>query len=142
MESAKNKIHEQEKLVQDLQSQIHNMKRGGSAKNSEIADKLEELKAQSELLEIERKVFEDLEFQQLESQAHDEELKEELAQEVECFKETIAQRQVSLKFILVFQKNNKHFLSFIHILFLKVKCLNEIVLYLFNIFFIIFIKEK
>lgn len=66
-------------------------------KETEIADKMEELKAQSELLEIEKKAFEDLEFQQLESQAHDEELKEELAQEIECFKETIAQRQVSVE---------------------------------------------
>lgn len=95
MESSKSKIHEQEKLVQSLQNQIHSMKHG-SVKESEIEDKLEELKAQSDLLEIERKAFEDLEFQQLESQAHEEEEREELAQEIECFKETIAQRQVSI----------------------------------------------
>lgn len=71
------------------------MKRS-STKEVEIADKLEELKAQSDLLEIERKAFEDLEFQQLESQAHEEEERDELAQEIECFKETIAQRQVSI----------------------------------------------
>lgn len=99
MESAKSKIHDQEKLVKNLQNQIHNMKLS-SSKESEISDKLEELKAQSDLLEIERKVFEDLEFQQLESQAHDEEEREELAQEIECFKETIAQRQVSLSFLI------------------------------------------
>lgn len=94
METAKAKIHEQENLVQSLQNQIHSMKLS-SAKESEISDKLEELKAQTDLLEIERKAFEDLEFQQLESQAHEEEEKEELAQEIECFKETIAQRQVN-----------------------------------------------
>ena len=95
LESAKNKIHEQEILVKDLQNKLQAMKHS-PAKESEIDDKVEELKAQSDLLEIEKKAFEDLEFQQLESQAHDEELKEELAQEIECFKETIAQRQVSI----------------------------------------------
>lgn len=94
LESAKSKIYEQEILVKDLQNKIQAMKHSPT-KESEIADKVEELKAQSDLLEIEKKAFEDLEFQQLESQAHDEELKEELAQEIECFKETIAQRQVS-----------------------------------------------
>lgn len=79
--------------MKDLQNKLQALKHSPTKEN-EIADKVEELKAQSELLEIEKKAFEDLEFQQLESQAHDEEIKEELAQEIECFKETIAQRQV------------------------------------------------
>ncbi|XP_054719205.1 LOW QUALITY PROTEIN: pleckstrin homology-like domain family B member 1 [Uloborus diversus] len=95
LEAAKLKVQQQEKIVEDLQNEIHLMKLN-VLNESDISNKLTELKAQSELLEIERKAFEDLEFQQLESQAHEEEEKDELAQEIECFKETIAQRQIEL----------------------------------------------
>lgn len=68
---------------------------------SDLNLKLDELKAQSELLEIERKAFEDLEFQQLEFQAHQEEEKDILNQEIECFQETIGQRQVKYCFFFM-----------------------------------------
>lgn len=97
--------------MKDLQNKIQALKHS-PAKEGEITDKMEELKAQSELLEIEKKAFEDLEFQQLESQAHDEELKEELAQEIECFKETIAQRQVRFMYFLC--------MSFLYLIAMKV----------------------
>ncbi|XP_035212109.1 pleckstrin homology-like domain family B member 1 isoform X2 [Stegodyphus dumicola] len=95
LEAAKAKVQQQEKLVEDLQNELHSIQ-PNSINEAEITSKLHELQAQSELLDIERKAFEDLEFQQLESQAHEEEEKEELSQEIECFKETIAQRQIEL----------------------------------------------
>nr|XP_042902410.1 pleckstrin homology-like domain family B member 1 isoform X1 [Parasteatoda tepidariorum]XP_042902411.1 pleckstrin homology-like domain family B member 1 isoform X1 [Parasteatoda tepidariorum]XP_042902412.1 pleckstrin homology-like domain family B member 1 isoform X1 [Parasteatoda tepidariorum] len=95
LESAKSKVRQQEKLVEDLQNELLCIQHK-SLHESEISSKLNELKAQSELLDIERKAFEDLEFQQLESQAHEEDERELLNQELECCKETIAQRQIEL----------------------------------------------
>ncbi|CAL1264466.1 unnamed protein product [Larinioides sclopetarius] len=95
LEAAKLKVQQQEKLVEDLQNELCAMQHK-PLNESELTAKLDELKAQSELLEIERKGFEDLEFQQLEFQAHEEEEKDQLSQEIECFKETIAQRQIQL----------------------------------------------
>ncbi|GFQ79212.1 pleckstrin homology-like domain family B member 1 [Trichonephila clavata] len=95
LEAAKLKVQQQEKLVEDLQNELCAMQHK-PLNQAELTAKLDELKAQSELLEIERKGFEDLEFQQLEFQAHEEEEKDEINQEIECFKETIAQRQMQL----------------------------------------------
>ncbi|GIY82986.1 kinesin-like protein unc-104, partial [Caerostris extrusa] len=83
----------------DLQSKKANIEKKSELVHQELEAaklKIQQQEKMVEDLQNELKAFEDLEFQQLEFQAHEEDEKDKLTQEIECFKETISQRQIQL----------------------------------------------
>lgn len=92
IEACQTRLEQAERELDMLEGRSENF----TGTTDEETEMLETLKAQHEAVEAERKAFEDIEFHQMEAEAHREAEREELSKEVAEQRERIAAREVKI----------------------------------------------
>uniref|UniRef100_T1JL92 FHA domain-containing protein n=1 Tax=Strigamia maritima TaxID=126957 RepID=T1JL92_STRMM len=90
--SARMRLEEMEEILRKLECNLDGQPEGSPERDQLLT----QIKHQHEIVESERKLFEDLEFQQLEHDAHREEEREQIVRELMALEEQIQKRRIEI----------------------------------------------